>query len=77
MAQKIVVTRVDDVDGEPADETVRFSLDGVDYEIDLSADNASDLRNGLAGYVSAGRRVGGRNIAVRAGRRERSHRSRM
>ena len=37
--------------------TVRFSLDGADYEIDLSAGNAAELREALARFVSHGRRV--------------------
>jgi hypothetical protein len=36
MAQKITVALEDDLDGGPADETVRFGLGGTDYEIDLS-----------------------------------------
>jgi hypothetical protein len=35
MAQKVEVSLVDDLSGETADETVSFSLDGVQYEIDL------------------------------------------
>ena len=40
MAQKVFVSLVDDIDGSEADETVEFGLDGVNYEIDLSAENA-------------------------------------
>jgi hypothetical protein len=60
MAQKVTVTLVDDLDGGQADETVEFGLDGVSYQIDLSADNAGDLREALANYVSNARRAGGR-----------------
>ncbi|KAA5829608.1 Lsr2 family protein [Saccharopolyspora hirsuta] len=60
MAQKVTVTLVDDLDGGQADETVEFGLDGVSYQIDLSADNASELRDALANYVSNARRAGGR-----------------
>jgi Lsr2 len=60
MAQKTVVYLEDDLDGGPADETVSFSLDGVAYEIDLSAKNASKLRDQLATYTAAARRAGGR-----------------
>ena len=55
---------VDDVDGSEAESTVEFSLDGVDYTIDLSADNAAKLRDSLASYVSAARRTGGRKRAA-------------
>ena len=44
MAQKITVTLEDDLDGGPADQTVRFGLDGAEYEIDLSARNATAFR---------------------------------
>lgn len=61
MAKKVTVTLVDDFDGEgPADETVEFSIDGVSYEIDLSAKNAKKLREDLKQWIDAGRRVGGR-----------------
>ncbi|SDY12077.1 Lsr2 protein [Saccharopolyspora shandongensis] len=60
MAQKVTVTLVDDLDGGQADETVEFGLDGVAYQIDLSADNAGELRDALANYVSNARRAGGR-----------------
>jgi hypothetical protein len=61
MAKKVIVTLVDDFDGEGvADETVEFGLDGVSYEIDLSAKNAAKLRTDLKRWVEAGRRVGGR-----------------
>jgi nucleoid-associated protein Lsr2 len=56
MAQKTVVELVDDIDGSPAKETVRFGLDGVAYEIDLSQKNAAGLRDALAKYAGAGRR---------------------
>ncbi len=61
MAKKVTVTLVDDFDGEgPADETVEFSIDGVSYEIDLSAKNAQRIRDELKPWIDAGRRVGGR-----------------
>ena len=44
MAQKITVTLEDDLDGGPADQTVRFGLDGAEYEIDLSVSNATAFR---------------------------------
>lgn len=57
MAQKTVVLLEDDLDGGPADQTVRFTLDGVHYEIDLSATNASKLRDVFHPHAIAGRRV--------------------
>nr|WP_281168161.1 Lsr2 family protein [Sporichthya polymorpha] len=60
MAQKTLVILEDDLDGGEAAETVSFSLDGVAYEIDLSAKNAAKLRDAMALYVGSARRVGGR-----------------
>ena len=61
MAKKVTVTLVDDFDGEgPADETVEFSIDGVSYEIDLSARNAKKIREDFKQWIDSGRRVGGR-----------------
>jgi hypothetical protein len=71
MAQKTIVSLIDDLSGEEADETVRFGLDGAQYEIDLSEKNATKLRESLAPFVTAARRSGGRasggrRAAVRA-----------
>ncbi|MCU1653609.1 MAG: hypothetical protein QOI50_6558 [Pseudonocardiales bacterium] len=60
VAQKVVVSLVDDLTGKKADETVQFELDGKGYEIDLSSSNAKKLRDALASYVEAARRPGGR-----------------
>jgi hypothetical protein len=51
MAQKITVSLEDDLDGGPADQTVRFGLDGAEYEIDLSARNATAFREQLAPFT--------------------------
>ncbi|UCM89325.1 histone-like nucleoid-structuring protein Lsr2 [Streptomyces marincola] len=56
MAQRVVVTLADDIDGGEASETVAFGLDGKTYEIDLSSHNAEKLRTALAPYVEAGRK---------------------
>ena len=55
MAQKVRIILEDDLDGGPADETVRFGLDGGQYEIDLSNANACVMlsarsRRRLAAY---------------------------
>jgi hypothetical protein len=57
MAQKIIVTLEDDLDGRPADETVRFALRGTDYEIDLSTKNANAFRQRLAPFIEHARRA--------------------
>ena len=70
MAQKVQTLFVDDLDGSVAEGTVRFGLDGTEYEIDLNAEHATALRNALAAYVRAARRVGGSaRKPVRSGRR--------
>ena len=61
MAQKVQVILTDDLDGGEADESVQFAIDGVSYEIDLSEANAEALREALAPYLEAARRVGGRS----------------
>ncbi|HEX4725029.1 MAG TPA: Lsr2 family protein [Pseudonocardiaceae bacterium] len=70
MASKTVVELFDDLDGGRADETVRFELDGVEYEIDLSTANAAALRDTLAVYIGhahrparKGRRVAQESVA--------------
>ena len=59
MAQKVQTLLIDDLDGGEAEGTVRFGLDGAEYEIDLSAGHAEALRKALAPYVSAARRAPG------------------
>jgi hypothetical protein len=58
MAQKITVELEDDLDGGPADETVRFAFDGVSYEIDLGKRNARAFRKQLAPFVEHARKAG-------------------
>jgi hypothetical protein len=59
MAQRVQVQLVDDLNGEEAQETVRFGLDGSDYEIDLTTDNASELCSALSKYVDVARKASG------------------
>lgn len=70
MAQRVQISLTDDLlnDDTLADETLLFAIDGTSYEIDLSADNASALRESLAPYVAAGRKVAGvRRVGGRKG----------
>lgn len=60
MAQRVQIILEDDYDGGDADETVTFGLDGAEYEIDLSSDNAGQLRDALAPWLAHARKVGGR-----------------
>jgi hypothetical protein len=57
MATKIAVTLEDDIDGGPADETVRFGVGTAEYEIDLSKKNAKAFRVGLGPFVEHARRA--------------------
>jgi hypothetical protein len=58
MAQKTHIQLIDDLDNRDADETITFGLDGVTYEIDLHAENATRLRADLAEYVANARKTG-------------------
>jgi hypothetical protein len=57
VARKVQVILTDDLDGNEADETVAFTLDGTSYEIDLSSKNSKALRDAFAPYVGHARRV--------------------
>ena len=59
VAQKIQTLFIDDLDGSAAEGTVRFGLDGTEYEIDLNEEHARELRDALARYVGAARRANG------------------
>nr|WP_296068545.1 Lsr2 family protein [uncultured Actinoplanes sp.] len=58
MARQVITTLIDDLDGKKADRTVEFSLDGINYTIDLSEANAGKLRKALDPYIAAGTRLG-------------------
>jgi nucleoid-associated protein Lsr2 len=58
MAQRVTVALEDDLDGGPADETVRFGLGGSEYEIDLSAKNANVFRKQLSVFIEHARKAG-------------------
>ncbi|WP_213453899.1 histone-like nucleoid-structuring protein Lsr2 [Rhizomonospora bruguierae] len=64
MAKQIIHKLVDDIDGGDAEETVKFALDGIQYEIDLSKKNAGKLRDVLAPYLAAGQKVGRGGVVV-------------
>lgn len=66
MAQKIHIVLEDDLDGSEASETVTFGLDGTTYEIDLTDEHATELREALAPYVGHARKVSG---SARRGRK--------
>ena len=65
MAQRIQTLFIDDIDGGAADGTVRFGLDGADYEIDLSGEHSDELREALGKYIEHSRKVGAARRAAR------------
>jgi Lsr2 len=58
MTTKVLTVLQDDLDGSDAAETIRFAIDGTEYEIDLSERNANRFRNTMSEFVSHARRVG-------------------
>ncbi len=70
MAQKIQTLFIDDLDGGEAAGTIRFGLDGAEYEIDLSKEHTDALHSALGKYIEHARKVGGTSRrTVRKGRR--------
>ncbi|MFC7620678.1 Lsr2 family protein [Microlunatus sp. GCM10028923] len=71
MAQKVYTVFEDDLDGKPIKDgqggTFSMSLDGVEYEIDISNKNKEALDKALAPYLRAARRVGGRRRRLAGG----------
>jgi Lsr2 len=65
MAQRIHVLLIDDLDGG----TVRFGLDGTEYEIDLSAAHSDELRKALGHYLAHARRAGSTTRSANRSRR--------
>lgn len=57
MAKSVTTRIIDDLDGKSTASTVRFSFDGVQHEIDLSADNLAKFTKVVAPYVAAARKV--------------------
>jgi nucleoid-associated protein Lsr2 len=68
MARTVTVQLLDDIDGSRADETLAYGLDGVNYEIDLNAQHAENLRAALAAFILKSRRVGRGRITASRGR---------
>lgn len=57
MATRIETTLIDDLDGTTAEETVRFSLDGTEYEIDLNEEHAAELRSSVRHFTDSARKA--------------------
>lgn len=61
MAQTTRILLTDDIDGTEASETLTFTVDGIAYEIDLSDEHASQMREAVALYVDNARKLRGRS----------------
>jgi hypothetical protein len=59
MAKKTTVVLVDDLNGDPADTAIRFGLDSREYELDLTDQNAQELRQLFNRYIAAARKASG------------------
>lgn len=57
MAVRTDVIRIDDFNGQDGADTVQFSIDGRHYEVDLTKENADELRSLLKPYIKKGRAV--------------------
>ena len=68
MAQQTTVRFIDDLDGSDASGTFDFSLEGRQYQVDLSDENAAKLRDALTPFIDVARKAGG------PGRRARTQR---
>lgn len=64
MARREIVVYTDDLDGSEGAETVKFGLDGVQYEIDLAEKNATRLREALEPFIAVARRTGRGGVVV-------------
>jgi hypothetical protein len=60
MAQRMQIIFEDDIDGSEAEGTVTFALNGVGYELDLSAKNRGKLLKAFGPYIQAGRKASAR-----------------
>ena len=57
MAQKVNVVVTDDFDGAEGASTVRFGLDGAEYEVDLKPEHEKIMRDFLDAYIGVGRKT--------------------
>ena len=59
VAKKVVTTTeyTDDIDGSRAEGTISFSVEGTNYEIDLSKSNSRAFEKAMAPYIGHARKV--------------------
>lgn len=60
MATQVTQKVLDDITGDEGASLAEFMLDGVNYEIDLTEENRRKLREALAEFIDAGRKVSAR-----------------
>ena len=73
MVQRVITEFIDDIDGSPAERTFTFAVDGINYEIDLSADNIAEFASAIGGFIESARRVkGSKNSDTRRARSTRA-----
>lgn len=72
--RKKSVEYTDDLDGQPIDDalaqTIRFTVDGIDYEIDLRPAHAEQFRAQMARWITAATRT---ETLQAHGRRQKDH----
>lgn len=66
MAQKVNIIVESDLSGKGEAHTVEFGLDGTDYEIDLTTQEAEKFRDAFAKYVGVARPIKGRGKSKRS-----------
>ncbi|MFD5513703.1 Lsr2 family protein [Streptomyces sp. NPDC127051] len=61
MVQRTITIYADDLSDEAGDDvaTHTFSVDGVNYEVDLGPDNYQKLLDALGPFIGVGRKTGG------------------
>jgi hypothetical protein len=66
VAQRVVLT--DDLDGSEATQTLNYTVDGQEYEIDLSEENIQRFHEALEPFISKSRQVERQPAPVRRAR---------
>jgi Lsr2 len=73
VAQRVVLT--DDLDGSEATQTLNYTVDGQEYEIDLSEENVQRFHEALEPFVAQSRQVERQAAPTRRGRGDGRRRS--
>jgi hypothetical protein len=75
VAQRTQILYVDDIDGSEAEGTVRFGLDGAEYEIDLNKKHSAQFTKAIRPYIDAARKVSSSRRPARGSRPARHNQS--